>query len=146
MRKILVLVIVLMLSASVLAEVLPYTKVYEPQTSFVLASTVAWEASGLPEGERLPGTSLVYLDENLSVYAADGSLIDENLADYVYAAAEKAIPALYIRDEATAAALKAWLEESGLGDVFVAADYKNAHLVREVAQLLHVGFPRHGIG
>ena len=138
MRKILVLVIVLMLSASVLAEVLPYTKVYEPQTSFVLASTVAWEASGLPEGERLPGTSLVYLDENLSVYAADGSLIDENLADYVYAAAEKAIPALYIRDEATAAALKAWLEESGLGDVFVAADYKNAHLVREVAQLLHV--------
>lgn len=138
MKRILASVLVLLLSASALAEVRPYSKVYEPQTSFVLASTVAWEADGMAEGERLPGTALVYLDEKLSVYGADGALIAETLSEYIDAAAQNVIPALYISDEATAAALKAWLEESGLGDVFVAADYKNAHLVRDVAQLLYV--------
>lgn len=138
MNKILLLFLALMLSVSALAEVLPYTKVYEPQTSFVLATTVAWEADGLPEGEKLPGTALVYLDKELKVYAADGLLIDESLTKYIEKTSANVIPALYIRDEATVGALKAWLEESGLGDVFVAADYRNAHLVREVAQLLHV--------
>lgn len=137
-KKILTWVLLLMLSASALAGGLPYSKVYEPQTSFVLASTVAWEADGLTEGERMPGTALVYLDEKLGVYAADGALIDESLSDYIKTTAETVIPALYVRDEETAAALKKWLEKSGLKDVFVVADYQNAHLVREAAQLLHV--------
>lgn len=135
MKKIFALVLMLMLACSALAEVRPYSKVYEPQTSCVLASTVAWEAGGLPEGEKLPGTAMVYLDKELNVYGADGAPIGESLSDYIDATAETVIPALYVRDEETAAALKAWLEQSGLGDVFVAADYKNAHLVREVAQL-----------
>lgn len=138
MKKILALVLLMMLCASAMAAVLPYSKVYEPETSFVLATTVAWEADGFTEGEKRPGTALVYLDSELKVYAADGALIDESLSEYIESTAEKVIPALYIRDGETAAALKAWLEETGLGDVFVAADYKDAHLVREVAQLKHV--------
>lgn len=132
------LILILMLSASVLADVRPYSVVYEPQTSFVLATTVAWEADALPEGEKLPATALVYLDEQLSVYSADGALIDASLSSYIEQTSGQVIPALYIRDEATAAALKLWLEESALGDVFVVADHKNAQLVREVAQLVHV--------
>lgn len=138
MKRILALILVLMLGASAGAEVLPYSVVYEPQTSFVLATTVAWEADGLPEGEKLPAIALVYLDEQLSVYSADGARIDASLSSYIEKTSAQVIPALYIRDEATAAALKAWLEQSGLGDVFVVADWQNAHLVREVAQLDHV--------
>lgn len=138
MKKILALILMLMLGASALAEVLPYSTVYEPETSFVLATTVAWEADGLPEGEKLPATALVYLDDQLSVYTAEGALIDASLSSYIEKTSGQVIPALYIRDEATAAALKDWLEQSGLGDVFVVADWQNAPLVHEVAQLAYV--------
>ena len=45
------------------------------------------------------------------------------------------IPALYVSDADAAAALKFYLIESGLGDVFVAASYENAELVKDVAGL-----------
>lgn len=142
MKKLLVLALVcaLLLSAAASAAVRPYSKVYEPGTSFVLASTIAWKADNadFAAEEMRPGTSMVYLDAELKVYSEDGALIGESLGEYVEKTASTVIPALYISDEATAAALKKYLEKSGLGDVFVAADVQNAALVRDVAELLYV--------
>ncbi len=132
----------LLLPAFAWAEVLPYSRVYEPETSFVLASTIAWNADATAAQTAAqdvrPGTALVYVDKDLKVTAADGTALADSLEAYVADTAETMIPALYIRDEAAAAALKAYLESSGLGDVFVAASHENAALVKEVAQLLHV--------
>ncbi len=142
MKKLLVLALVcaLLLSAAASAAVMPYSKVYEPGTSFVLASTIAWKADNadFTAEEMRPGTAMVYLDAELKVYSEDGALIGESLGEYVEKTASTVIPALYISDEATAAALKKYLEKSGLGDVFVAADVQNAALVRDVAELLYV--------
>lgn len=142
MKKLLVLALVcaLLLSAAASAAVMPYSKVYEPGTSFVLASTIAWKADNadFAAEEMRPGTAMVYLDAELKVYSEDGALIGESLGEYVEKTASTVIPALYISDEATAAALKKYLEKSGLGDVFVAADVQNAALVRDVAELLYV--------
>lgn len=134
------LVAMLMSAANASAEIQPYAVVYEPETSFVLASTVAWKADSVEfaQEEVRPGTALVCLDKDLTVYSEDGALICESLDDYIAATAQRVIPALYIRDEDTAAALKEYLQDSGLADVFVAADYRNAELVREVASLLYV--------
>lgn len=134
----LLLCIILLVPTLALAETLPYSKVYEPETSFVLATTIAWEADATAKdvaaAEVRPGTALVYVDKDLNVTAADGASLG-TLQEYIDATAGTIIPALYIQDEEAAAALKAYLETSGLGDVFVAASYENAALVKEVAQL-----------
>ena len=134
----LLLCIILLVPTLALAETLPYSKVYEPETSFVLATTIAWEADATAKdvaaAEVRPGTAFVYVDKELNVTAADGAALGA-LQEYIEATAGTIIPALYIQDEETAAALKAYLETSGLGDVFVAASYENAALVKEVAQL-----------
>lgn len=134
----LLLCIILLIPTLALAETLPYSKVYEPETSFVLATTIAWEADATAKdvaaAEVRPGTALVYVDKDLNVTAADGASLG-TLQEYIDATAGTIIPALYIQDEEAAAALKAYLETSGLGDVFVAASYENAALVKEVAQL-----------
>lgn len=140
MKKLTALLIcILMLIPTLsLAEILPYAKVYEPDTSFVLATTIAWEADATAAdtaaADVRPGTALVYVDKDLNVTAADGASLGK-LEDYVKATAGSIIPALYIQDEEAAAALKAYLEASGLGDVFVAASCENAALVKDVAGL-----------
>lgn len=121
------------------AQTMAYTQVYEPATSFALATTVAWsaDASALDAAasEARPATALVYLDAELRVLDAGGNPISESLADYIAATAGGMIPALYVSDADTAAALKFYLIESGLGDVFVAASHKDAALVKDVAGL-----------
>lgn len=140
MKKLLALLlcIILLIPAAALAETAPYSKVYEPETSFVLATTIAWEADAtvkdVAAAEVRPGTALVYVDKDLNVTAADGTALGA-LDEYVKATTGTLIPALYIQDEETAAALKAYLETSGLGDVFVAGAYENSALIKEVAQL-----------
>jgi len=135
----LLLVLILICAVPALADVMPYSVVYEPKTSAVLPAAVAWKHDGSALAEdRTPGTAMVWLDAQLKVYAEDGALIDESLDNYISQTADRVIPALYVSDGETASALKAYLEKSGLGDVFVVADYENAALVKEVAQLLHV--------
>ena len=120
-------------------EILAYTQVYEPETSFVLSSTVAWNADEtaleVAGAQARPATALVYVDADLRVTDAAGKEIAPFLADYISATAGTVIPALYVSDAEAAAALKFYLIESGLGDVFVAASYENAALVKDVADL-----------
>ena len=120
-------------------EILAYTQVYEPETSFVLSSTVAWNADEtaleVAGAQARPATALVYVDADLRVTDAAGKEIAPSLADYIFATAGTVIPALYVSDAEAAAALKFYLIESGLGDVFVAASYENAALVKDVADL-----------
>ena len=140
MKRLLALLLcfVLLIPAAAMAETAPYSKVYEPETSFVLATTIAWEADATAKdvaaAEVRPGTALVYVDKDLNVTAADGAALG-SLEEYVAATSGTIIPALYIQDEETAIALKAYLESSGLGDVFVAGSYENSVLIKEVAQL-----------
>ena len=119
--------------------IMAYTQVYEPETSFALSSTVAWNADAsvldVANADVRPATALVYVDAGLRVLDAAGNVISESLDEYVTATAGTIIPALYISDAETAAALKFYLIESGLGDVFVAASYENAALVKDVADL-----------
>ena len=120
-------------------EILAYTQVYEPETSFVLSSTVAWNADEtaleVAGAQARPATALVYVDADLRVTDAAGKEIAPSLADYISTTAGTVIPALYVSDAEAAAALKFYLIESGLGDVFVAASYENAALVKDVADL-----------
>ena len=109
-------------------EIMAYAQVYEPETSFVLSSTVAWNADAsvleVAGADVRPATALVYVDADLRVLDAAGNVIAESLDEYVAATAGTIIPALYISDAETAAALKFYLIESGLGDVFVAASVR----------------------
>ena len=120
----------------------PYTPVYEPNTSWHMAATVAWRADAsaydvAAAGVR-PATAFVWLDAALRVYDRDGSLLAESLDDYVEATVAGMIPALYIEDAETAAALKDWLPTGGLRDCFVVSTPDNASLVKDAADLLHV--------
>ncbi len=120
----------------------PYTKVYEPQTSWPMAATIAWRADSRAleaAGAAVrPATAFVWLDAGLKVYDRDGGLLAENVEDYVKATAAGVIPAFYIRDAETASALKKWLTEYRLQDCFVISTPENKALVKDVADLLHV--------
>lgn len=123
-------------------ETLPYSEVYEPNTSWSMAATIAWrsdqkalEVAGA--GER-PATVFVWLDRDLKVYDRDGKLLSEDIGSYVAATSPTVIPAFYIRDRETADALKAWIPDNGLRDCFVVSDPAGSDLVRDVADLVHV--------
>ncbi|MBP0972627.1 MAG: hypothetical protein J5851_01830 [Oscillospiraceae bacterium] len=121
---------------------MPYTEVYEPQTDWAAAATVAWRTDGnavsVAENEQRPATGFVWLDAELKVYDRDGNQIAEKLGDYITATQSRVIPALYIKDAETATALKDYLRESGLQDCFVVSTPENKELVQDVADLLHV--------
>lgn len=120
----------------------PYTKVYEPETSWSMAATVVWRADenalAVAKADVRPATVFVWLDKNLKVYDRNGSLLSEDLESYVDATIGGMIPAFYINDSETAAALKAWLPDSGLLDCFVVSSSENKELVKDVADLLHI--------
>ena len=80
----------------------------------------------------------MWLDADLNVYDRDGALISGDLGDYIDATAGGVIPAFYIADARTAAALKAFIPDSGLLDCFVVSTPDNKGLVKDVADLVHV--------
>ena len=82
-----------------------------------------------------PATALVYVDAALRVLDAAGNVISESLDEYVAATAGTIIPALYISDAETAAALKFYLIESRPGRRVRGRFYENAALVKDVADL-----------
>ena len=124
------------------ADAMPYSKVYEPVTSWPLAATVAWRADAevleTAKADVRPATVFVWLDEHLNVYDRDGGLISDDLEAYAAATAPVMIPAFYIRDTQTAAALKAYLEKGILQDCFVVSDPQHKDLVKDVADIVHV--------
>ena len=121
---------------------LPYTKVYEPATSWSMAATVAWRADAdalaVAAADVRPATGFVWLDAGLNVYDRDGGLLSADLQRYIEATTAGIIPAFYISDAETAAALKAFLPGSGLLDCFVVSTPENSQFVKAVADLPHV--------
>lgn len=119
-----------------------YAAVYEPDTSWSMAATIAWRADAnalqTAKADRRPATAFVWLDADLRVYDRDGGLLSDSVAAYVEATSATVIPAFYIRDAATAAALKSWLAQTGFEDCFVVSTPENKALVKDVADLLHV--------
>ena len=122
--------------------VYPYTSVYEPDTSWPMAATVAWEADAqalkTASEEIRPATAFVWLDAELKVYDRDGGLLSDDLQSYVDATVSGMIPAFYIEDAQTATALKEWISSNGLQDCFVVSTPEHKDLVKDVADLLHV--------
>lgn len=121
---------------------LPYTQVYEPDTSWAMAATIAWradaEAVAVAGKDIRPATAFVWLDSALNVYDREGVLLSDDLQSYIDQTVSGLIPAFYIRDAETAASLKAFLPDSGLLDCFVVSTPEHKELVKLVADLLHV--------
>ena len=119
-----------------------YSSVYEPATSVSMAPTIAWRADSSAVGTAAasvrPATAFVWLDADLKVYDRNGGVISGSLSDYLEATAATVIPALYVNDAATAAALKSWLTDTGFNDCFVVSTPENKDLVKDVADLVHV--------
>ncbi len=119
-----------------------YARVYEPQTSLPLAATVLWQAGtdalAVAGEEVRPSSALVYLDASLRVLTVAGEQIAPTLAEYLRDTASAMIPALYLRDETAASALHDFLKDGSYRDIFVAAGYKDAALIKRLAGLPHI--------
>ncbi len=125
-----------------LSEALPYTRVYEPQTSWPMAASVCWRtdehALSAAQGAKRPASGLVWIDEELKVYDRNRGLLSGSVDQYVRATAGQVIPAFYLSSPSQAEALRAYLATGTLLDCFVAADFENAFLIESVCALPHV--------
>lgn len=123
-------------------QVKPYSHVYEPDTSWAMSATVAWNADQsvfeTAQAEVRPATVFVWPDKDLKIYDRNGKLLSESIDDYVEATHETLIPAFYVHDAQTAAALKAWIAESGLIDCFIVSDPEHKDLVKDIADLTYI--------
>ncbi|HEY5522469.1 MAG TPA: glycerophosphodiester phosphodiesterase family protein [Desulfuromonadaceae bacterium] len=128
--------------AQAVADQAGYTRVYESQTSLPLAATVCWQAGkdalDIAREDVRPASALVYLDASLRVLTEKGELIAPTLLEYLQNTASAMIPALYVRDEQTAALLYNFLQASGRKDIFVAAGWQSAALIKKLADLPHI--------
>ncbi len=138
----LMLAAVLPVSVSSAADQSGYTRVYEPRSSLPLAATVLWQADGEAQAvareELRPSSALVYLDATLRVLTQSGEEIAPALEGYLKSTAPAMIPALYVRDEATAASLYSFLKSGGHKDILAAAGWQSAALLKDLAELPHV--------
>lgn len=75
---------------------------------------------------------IVAVDENLTVSTLNGEVLSENLAEYLASVKPTTLPALYIRDDATAAAVNVFAAEYSLADTFVVADYEHTQYVKDI--------------
>ena len=109
---------------------------YEPETSITYSATIVWpaDASAVETAAQdvRPNTMIVAVDENLTVSTLDGEVLSENLAEYLASVKPTTLPALYIRDDATAAAVNAFAAEYSLADTFVVADYDHTQYVKDI--------------
>lgn len=109
---------------------------YEPETSITYSATIVWpaDASAVETAAKdvRPNTMIVAVDENLTVSTLDGEVLSENLAEYLASVKPTTLPALYIRDDATAAAVNAFAAEYSLADTFVVADYEHTQYVKDI--------------
>ena len=109
---------------------------YEPETSITYSATIVWpaDASAVETAAQdvRPNTMIVAVDENLTVSTLDGEVLSENLAEYLASVKPTTLPALYIRDDATAAAVNAFAAEYSLADTFVVADYEHTQYVKDI--------------
>ena len=109
---------------------------YEPETSITYSATIVWpaDASAVETAAKdvRPNTMIVAVDENLTVSTLDGEVLSENLAEYLASVKPTTLPALYLRDDATAAAVNAFAAEYSLADTFVVADYEHTQYVKDI--------------
>ncbi len=109
---------------------------YEPETSITYSATIVCpaDASAVETAAKdvRPNTMIVAVDENLTVSTLDGEVLSENLAEYLASVKPTTLPALYIRDDATAAAVNAFAAEYSLADTFVVADYEHTQYVKDI--------------
>ena len=110
---------------------------YEPDTQVALPATIVWPADAgavaAAQSSVRPNTMIVAVDKNLKVTTLDGAPLAEHLVTYLAGVKSTTLPALYIRDQATADALTAFCTENNVQDIFVVASSANRALVRQVS-------------
>lgn len=90
---------------------------YTKDCGIAIPPVIAAEyAAGVTDGQEPPATVFLYLDETLSL--ADGTSLDEALSSL----GGKAVPVLYVTEEAAADAVSAYVEGKGFVDGIVASD------------------------
>ena len=109
---------------------------YEPETSITYSATIVWPADATAVDTAAkdvrPNTMIVAVDENLAVSTLNGEALSDNLAEYLASVKGTTLPALYISDDATAAAVNAFAAEYSLADTFVVADYEHTQYVKDI--------------
>ncbi|UVI33017.1 glycerophosphodiester phosphodiesterase family protein [Paenibacillus spongiae] len=104
-----------------------FVNVTEPQTSISLAPSVVATVNQADDiaqltGDATPATVILHVNEALNVTDAAGSHVIGTVADVVAAIGSRIIPAFYVKDEATADALVAWMKSQQLEDAFIVSD------------------------
>ncbi|MBQ9413701.1 MAG: DUF1080 domain-containing protein [Clostridia bacterium] len=106
-----------------------YYDTYVPSTGLIDAPSVVADVSSSSvynsiSGTKLPSTALYYLSSSLNVTTPSGTAIT-SLSNALNKTNGKVIPALYIKDTATADALNTFVSNSGLSDAYIVSDSKS---------------------
>ncbi len=99
---------------------IPDTNIINPPS--VITHVTSEEVYASVTGTKLPSTTLYYLNSDLNITTPDGGTVIASLASALNKTNGKVIPALYIKDKATADALTTFATEVALKDAFLVAD------------------------
>jgi len=99
---------------------IPDTNIINPPSVITNVTDASVYAS--VTGTKLPSTTLYYLNKDLNITTPDGGTVIASLASALNMTNGKVIPALYIKDKATADALTTYATEVALKDAFIVAD------------------------
>lgn len=100
-----------------------------------VAYIIAEGDAALPSQEVRPNSAFVTVDEKLQVIGSTGNLISPSLGEFL-STLENVIPGLYVKTEAAADALIAYLQENNRQDILLAAQAENAALIQKVKSAL----------
>lgn len=110
--------------------------IYEPSSAVSLPPTIIGLAQASFEddiaSDAPPQGMAARIDSSLNVYTMDGEMIATALEDYLKIVTTRAVPTIYIANQATSDALCAFIESTDYQDLTVAATPKNSHLVASV--------------
>lgn len=100
--------------------------VYQPDADITNAPSIITDIKSASDfnsiaGDVRPATAILHLDSALNVVGSDGKAL-KSMNDALAALNNKVMPAFYVNDEETVNALSAYINESGLYDLFVMSD------------------------
>ncbi|MBQ3094665.1 MAG: DUF1080 domain-containing protein, partial [Clostridia bacterium] len=101
---------------------------YKPNTSIINPPTVVTHVTGstaynkITASTRMPSTAIYYVNQDLNVTTPDGQTVITTLKAALKNTSGKVIPALFVKDQATVAALKTFAVDWALQDAFIVAD------------------------
>ncbi len=99
---------------------IPTTDIINPPS--IITNVTSSSVYSTLTGSKLPATTLYYLNSDMDITTPDGSTVIASLAEALVKTSGKVIPALYIKDKATADAFTSFVQAAALQDAFIVAD------------------------